>query len=329
MKEESREEDKTVIKEPKRQVTTIAPATPEREMPKTLVEGTEQKAEVTEKEHGQRESRQPSEPGDDADAELNLILKEIAAYFSKQARHHDLEAISFSLRHLFSRIDFLYRQALPELGKWTTRKEKGKETFLHQQIWLHLQAINRTLDRMAPLCHLLSDVIECLLDTLDNEEVWVRTFEEEETLLLQQVHPFEKQHYSSQTQHTGEKEKAGAIEQEGWERAVTMLMDRLLLWQEQHHKLTSFQRQFAQPGLAVNNLEMLDSAFAVLLDSAGAIFGDILPNFRLVGHEEKEEISALLFDLMQQSDQMLVQFEATLEPLTSLLRHFGALSEGG
>lgn len=327
--EESKEGEEKVIKEQRRQVTTIAPATPEREMPRTLKEGTEQGAEAPAKESEQRESHPQAESGDDADAELNLVLKEIAAYFSKRASHHDLESISFSLRHLFSRVDFLYRQALPELGKWSAHKEKGKETFLHQQTWLHLQTINRTLDRMAPLCHLLSDVIECLLDTLDNEEVWVRTFEEEETLLLQQVHPFEKQEYSSHARSAEEQKKSDTIDPETWGRAVTMLMDRLLLWQEQHHKLTPFQKQFSQPGLTIQKLEMLDSAFAMLLDSAGAIFGDILPNFRLVGREEREEISALLFDLMQQSDQMLAQFEITLEPLTSLLRHFGALSESG
>src|SRR5579875_3458832 len=94
------------------------------------------------------------------------------------------------------------------------------------------------------------------------------------------------------------------------------------------HRLPSFQEQFPQPALAVYGLTELDTAFAVLLDSAGAIFGDILPNFRLVGPEDSEEISALLFDLMQQSDQMLVQFEVTLEPLTSLLRYFAAAGEG-
>jgi hypothetical protein len=327
--EESRKEEKAADREKKRPTVTIAPAAPEREMPKVPTEETEIEAEEIEQEHARGESHEQSEPGDDADAELNIMLKQIEAYFSKQARHHDLEAISFSLRHLFSRIDFLYRQALPELSAWTTREDKSKKVFLHQQIWLHLQAVNRTLDRMAPLCHLLSDVVECLLDTLDNEELWLRTFEEEETLLLQQVHPsMKKQSYAGKARHTGEQEKPATSELEDWERAVTMLMDRLLLWQEQHHKLASFQQQFAQPPLATNNLEVLDSAFAVLLDSAGAIFGDILPNFRLVGREEQEEISALLFDLMQQSDQMLVQFELTLEPLTSLLRHFGALSEG-
>ena len=77
------------------------------------------------------------------------------------------------------------------------------------------------------------------------------------------------------------------------------------------------------------SLSELDAAFAVLLDSAGAIFGDILPNFRLVGPEDREEISALLFDLMQQSDQMLTRFESTLEPLSKLIRHFATVTDNG
>ncbi len=326
---ESGKEGKTGEKEQKRQPATVAPPPPEREMPRILSAETE-KVRAQEDADVPTECTRRTEPGSDADAELDIMLKQIEAYFLKQARHHDLEAISFTLRHLFSRVDFLYRQALPELDEWTSREERDRETFLHQQIWLHLQTVNRTLDRMAPLCHLLSDVIECLLETLDNEELWLRTFEEEDTLLLQQVHlPEKQQKQSSEDDQPDEPADRDPRASEVWERAATTLMDRLLLWQEQHHKLTPFQQQFAQPTLAAINLGELDAAFAVLLDSAGAIFGDILPNFRLVEPDNQEEISALLFDLMQQSDQMLVQFEVTLGPLTSLLRHFAAASENG
>lgn len=325
---ESRKEEKTGEKEQKRQPSMVAPTPPEKEMPRILSAETE-KVQAQEDTDAPTEYIRRAEPGSDADAELEIMLKQIEGYFLKRARHHDLEAISFTLRHLFSRVDFLYRQALPELDAWTVREERERETFVHQQIWLHLQTVNRTLDRMAPLCHLLSDVIECLLETLDNEELWLRTFEEEDTLQLQQVHLHDKQKRSSSDDQPEESDKPTARALEVWERAATTLMDRLLLWQEQHHKLTPFQQQFAQPTLAAINLSELDTAFAVLLDSAGAIFGDILPNFRLVEPESHEEISALLFDLMQQSDQMLVQFEVTLGPLTALLRHFAALSEGG
>lgn len=320
--EKNSTEESTNPTEQVEQTTIVAPVAPERETPHALSEGAEQ-APLAEK-----EDHQPPKPGGDADTELNTMLEQIGRYFSQQASQHDLEAISFSLRHLFSRVDFLYRQALPELGGWTVRAEKGKEAFIYQQTWLHLQAINRTLDRMAPLCHLLSDIIECLLDTLDNEELWLRTLEEDETCLLKEVPPPEKQ-----AKHTGSFSQPGAIiaptdaEIEEWERAVTTIMDRLLLWQEHHHKLIPFRQQLAHSPLATAHLDTLDKAFAVLLDSAGAIFGDILPNFRLVEPGNQEEVSALLFDLMQQSDQMLVQFEVTLEPLTSLLRHFNAASE--
>jgi hypothetical protein len=325
-KQQEKQSDETEVRH---QAITIAPVAPEREIPP-------QGALEAKKASGEENEEKPespnllSEPGNDADAELTIMLTQIEAYFSREASSHDLEAISFSLRHLFSRVDFLYRQALPELEQWTTHasSEKNRETVLHQQVWLHLQTVNRTLDRMAPLCHLLSDVIECLLDTLDNEEVWLRTFEEEETLLLQQVQePTRKLEVPPTSRLTKAVSEPAANDGEIWEHSVATLMDRLLIWQEQHHKLASFLQQFGQPTLATSSLNELDTAFAILLDSAGAIFGDILPNFRLVGPGDKEEISALLFDLMQQSDQMLVQFEVTLEPLTSLLRHFAAASE--
>lgn len=320
--EESRRE-KAGDREQKRQIATVAPVAPEQEMPRIL-------AQEAEEEGKQAESSEPPAPGGDVDDELTVMLKRIETFFDKQARSHDLEAISFSLRHLFDRVDFLYRQALPDLDKWATRARDTHhvKAVVHQQVWLHLQAINRTLDRMAPLCHLLSDVIECLLDTLDNEEIWLRTFEEEETLLLRQVHISGKNPTPPPVANRAEARiESTSSEAEIWERAVAALMDRLLLWQDQHHKLISFQQQFAKPILAAGGLAELDTAFAVVLDSSGAIFGDILPNFRAVGPEDREEISALLFDLMQQSDQMLVQFEATLVPLAGLIRHFAAASE--
>jgi hypothetical protein len=325
----NQQEKQASEKEQRHQANIVAPVAPEREIPANAPLEAER---VDSKEHEKNPaySSLQLDPGDHADTELTTMLKQIGAYFSGQAREHDLEAISFSLRHLFSRVDFLYRQALPELEHWTMQApaEKGRETFLNQQVWLHLQMVNRTLDRMAPLCHLLSDVIECLLDTLDNEEVWLRTFEEEETLLLKQVQDSTKKLEAPALARLNKVvSEPTASDGESWERSVTTLMDHLLTWQEQHHKLASFLQQLSRPTLATANLNELDTAFAILLDSAGAIFGDILPNFRTIGPDNKEEISALLFDLMQQSDQMLVQFEVTLEPLTSLLRHFAAASE--
>ncbi len=267
----------------------------------------------------------------DSDKELAEMLRQIATYFARPAAPDDLDAFSFSLKHLFNRIDFLYRHALPGLSAWAflVQSDYERDAQSRQQIWLRLQTINRTLDRMAPVCHLLSDVIECLLDTLDNEDAWFQDLDKDQTLQMEQIklngeHLWQSRGYTS-TEHTQLQE---TIDEEIWERIVTSLMDRLLIWQEQHHKLVSFQQHFT-PIISDESVPCaLDAAFDVLLDSAGAIFGDILPNFRSLQPTDREEISALLFDLMQQSDQMLVQFEATMEPLIKLLRHFAVISEG-
>jgi hypothetical protein len=199
-----------------------------------------------------------------------------------------------------------------------------------QRLWLQLQTINRTLDRMAPLCHLLSDTIECLLDTLDDEELWLRTVDDEDTIQLEQIKMLTQEEHRrllSQRRADPPADNNQRLPAERWEHAVNALMDQLMLWQEQHHKLASFPDHFSLPASCNCNLSELDNAFAMLLDSAGAIFGDILPHFRLINPNDREQIGALLFDLMQQSDQMLVQFEVTLEPFTRLIRHFAVVGE--
>lgn len=316
--EESRPDENVDEDEKKRLVVTIMPVAPEKEMPRAAAVH----------EHETQIINDASRP--DADAELALMLKQVETYFGKEARSDDLEALGFSLRHLFERVDFLYCQALPVLNN-AGKREQGdynQENLQRQRFWLQLQTINRTLDRMAPLCHLLSDVIECLLDTLDNEDIWLRTLDEEDTLQLEQIKAPRESAFRPKPAYRREpRPVAELLPASRWERAVNTLMDQLLIWQEQQHKLVPFSTQFNQAVLLECNLHDLDSAFAVLLDSAGAIFGDILPNFRLVQPEDKEEIGALLFDLMQQSDQMLMQFEVLLEPLTRLIRHFAIVGE--
>jgi hypothetical protein len=262
-----------------------------------------------------------------ASSELVTILKQFEAAFGKQASSNDLEMLNFSLRHLFNRVDFLYCEALPSLESWerNSNGDSNQEMLQQQRIWLQLQTVNRTLDRMAPLCHLLSDVIECLLDTLDDEGLWLHTLDDEDTL---QMRPIKVQQDNEPKQHlsTPHPEAIPEISPECWGKAVNTIMYQLLIWQDQHHKLTPFQQKFSQPIPLIDNLSELDIAFTTLLESAAAIFGDILPNFRLVRPEDRQEIAALLFDLMQQSDQMLIQFELTLEPFTKLIRHFAVLS---
>src|SRR5581483_9746857 len=86
---------------------------------------------------------------------LAIILGQLVTYFTNRAHIDDLDVLSFSLHHLFCRVDFLYNTALPELASWTTAtraRPTQPDARTRQQIWTHLQTINRALDRMEPLC---------------------------------------------------------------------------------------------------------------------------------------------------------------------------------
>lgn len=251
-------------------------------------------------------------------AALAVLLGQLVGYFSGHADVDDLDVLSFSLHHLFCRLDLLFRQALPSLMQATQSSENaqvpGNYLLTRQQVWNQLHIINRALDRMEPLCHLLSDATECILDAFDSSSSMILAAGSEQP----------QASASPGTQQlTDEQDWPRAIDQEHWQRALTTITENLMRWEACYQNNASFSTQFAYvTALAASSLSQLDSAFATLLDSAGAIFGDILPSFRTVSLADDAAIAALLFDLMQQSDQLLVQFEITLEPINALLQQF-------
>ena len=120
---------------------------------------------------GRVTSQKPQKPDDArlvATGGLAIILGQLVAYFTNRAQIDDLDVLSFSLHHLFCRVDFLYNSALPTLASWTAATQgRSAQPEARQHIWTQLQTINRTLDRMEPLCHLLSDSTECILENFD------------------------------------------------------------------------------------------------------------------------------------------------------------------
>lgn len=270
---------------------------------------------------------------------LAVLLGQFVAYFSQRAKLDDLDVLTFCLYYLFCQVDFLFRKALPLLTETTAEavREQGviRDIRYRQHIWLQLTTINRTLDRMEPLCHLLSDAGERVLDTFDISNGAGEMQAGTAHLINEQKQkstPAEGSGQTGQMSPVGRSEERSwraGVDQERWERSYAAITTGLLSWQEQHHRLAPFTLQFAHLLPLAPSIARLDGAFATLLDSAGAIFGDILPAFRTLSATEESAITALLFDLMQQSDQLLVQFEATLEPLTCLIRQFAAGGLGG
>lgn len=234
---------------------------------------------------------------------LAIILGQLVAYFTNRAQIDDLDVLSFSLHHLFCRVDFLYNSALPTLASWTAAAQgRSVPPEARQHIWTQLQTINRSLDRMEPLCHLLSDSTECILESFDLTSEMIPLPQEEEA--------------------DNEKGWLQITDPEHWEQAFSAVTQHLLSWQQRHTSSPAFISQFARLLPMIPALPELDDAFATILDNAGAIFGDILPGFRSLLSSDESMVAALLYDLMQQSDQLLVKFETTLEPMNALIKFY-------
>lgn len=248
-------------------------------------------------------------------AGLAVILGQLIAYFSGRANVDDMDVLGFSLHHLFCRIDMLYRTTLPDIldGSASSDKEEhsARECLQDQHVWTRLRAIKHTLNCMEPLCHLLSDATESILDALDStsgKSIAAGKHVGEESSL-----------------HNDEQGWLQTLNQERWDMALTAITESLSQWQESYNHLTSFATQFAHVSSGTTDIPtiaQLDAALTVVLDSAGAIFGDIMPGFQAIAEEDDEAVATLLFDLMQQSDQLLVQFDSIVEPIQALIEYF-------
>lgn len=261
---------------------------------------------------------------------LAVILGQLVAYFHHRANIDDLDVLAFSLHHLFCRIDFLYETALPRLAALADASISGQDGSQHapyaqqqptnhaqyvrhrEQLWMQLQTINRTLDRMEPICHLLSDATECVLERFDASTDMLGFLDQE---------PGEP-NTSEAAEQSDDINYFQMIDAERWDHAFAAITRSLLNWQEQYGKLTPFTTQFAPLLQVIPLLPEIDAALAIILDSAGAIFGDILPGFRAILEADEAMIAALLYDLMQQSDHLLVKFDTTLEPMNMLIKYY-------
>lgn len=249
-------------------------------------------------------------------AGLSVLLGQMVAYFSGRAHVDDLDVLSFSLHHLFCHVDYLYQTVLPELlGKANAPMPAGNQTITgdllqRQRTWSQLRIIKHTINRMEPLCTLLSDATSCILDALDRTSITTPVVEDE---MFSNVTAGDEQDWLQ------------ALNQERWEHALATLTESLSFWQQSYSQLAQFGQHFASAVSAVPALLQLDDVFNVLLDSTGAIFCDILPDFQAISVGDDDAVTTLLFDLMQQADQLLVQFDKTLEPLHDLIEHFSLI----
>ena len=222
---------------------------------------------------------------------LLLLLQRLPDYFRGRAERGDIDTLVFCLHRLYNCIDALYQQTLPVLTRLTTQKYVVPTSFAHRHaIWEQLQVVLLLLERVESHCHLLLSTTTCILATLDTTE----------EVAFSAVAP---------TTYVGT---------EQWQHAYELLSHTLHSWQEQHNTHLAFASTFSPT--PVTSLAHIDTALALLFDSANAIFGDIVPDIQLVAQGDDEVVAMLLFDLMQQNDLLLIQISKLVEPLQQLMK---------
>lgn len=256
-------------------------------------------------------------------AGLSMILGQMEVYFRNRASVDDLDVVNFSLHHLFCCIDYLYLTALPELLSSipaVTEQALSDDLAYRQNIWSKLRDIKRIINRLEPLCNLLVDAIRCILEAFDStdhmEEVPRRSSAATDEHTLPRLTAMAQ----------SEEQDWLPVDQKHWEQALAEITMCLNTWQESYSQLTRFVNYFAYVLPTIPAVAQLDQAFSILLDSAGTIFGEILPACTSAGQAvDAAAIATSLFDFMQQADQLLLQFDTALEPLHALIEHFALM----
>lgn len=222
---------------------------------------------------------------------LPLISKQFRSYFGERVEREDLETLSFSLYHLFYRIDLLYLTTLPALMKCAAYKVQQTipdDTIQHRHcIWTQLRILQSTLERIELFGHLLNDVAISILEALNTpDQTDVKTRERQEEVSFRDL--------------------AGHIAS----------------WQLCLQDYPPFAAQFADLASAVPSLEHMDTALYRLFYSSAAIFGTILPSIQLSGIIDDEAIATIVLDLMQHVDEIGIHVPILLEPLPILMQHY-------
>lgn len=226
---------------------------------------------------------------------LQPLLEHIASYLGERVTRDELDLLSMSLYHLYRSIDKLYATTLPALVAALVMHENKQKQYA---IWIQLRQSKKALERIEILCHLLSGTLTSVLNVLDitTERQESKRFTLSATLGARAV-------AFAQLQHQLEEWRHRFVEQQP-----------LLLLITEH-----------MPSSA--KTEVIERGWGIVLLSAVAIFGDILPDIQGISEGDDEAAAMLFLDLAQQTDQILLQSEAMLEPFPLLIKQHALTEE--
>ncbi|HZR38892.1 MAG TPA: hypothetical protein VFB12_02165 [Ktedonobacteraceae bacterium] len=226
------------------------------------------------------------------------IFARLHNYLSGRTNANDQEILRFCLYQLFHSMDTLYQTALPQLAASASHDTNSK-VYLHYHTWHQLQHIQRVLERMESLCHLLNDTMNTVLNDLD------RTAKQAQS-------PIDAEDETWHASH---------------EQAITDLSIYLDRWQQCNQQRLPIAAQFADYLSVVPALAQTDLACQSILESANAIFSLILPAFPATTHYDDAAAIISLLDLLQRIDQLLLHTNLLLPVLHTLIKHYSIYAQ--
>lgn len=233
---------------------------------------------------------------------LTLIMHHLQSYCDTWLTATDLNMLTFSLEHLFIQIDALYTCVLPTLEideniqviRTVSAEFSPTPQARQYYLWSQLRLILRTLERIEILCHLLNVTVMGIIQMLDQQ------ITDANQLLSNPINNDDNL----------------------WEEAALALEEHMLAWQQNFTITPSLATSCADVVLATHTLEELDKAFQHILERALALFGDILPDLRIIEQGDAETIASCLLDLLQQNDDMLIRIDRVIELLDALIKQY-------
>jgi hypothetical protein len=219
---------------------------------------------------------------------IRKMLDLLPSYLTILMPFRDRTLLTTMLLHMFIQINTLYCSILPTVASAAKDirnidSSSGSST-TQFGVWDNLQLLLYETERTELISNLFENVVKSCLISLD-------TLQFQSTNVLQEM-PLVIKSDSIST--------VNATPDETWDVTLSSICETLLMWQQTYANLPSFAQQFEGFSLPSSDLMALDTDFSILLDSAGAVFGDIIPGFRLLPNENAEASATLLFDFLQQ-----------------------------
>lgn len=239
-------------------------------------------------------------------ADLECALEIFYDIFGARVATGEIDTLCFCLRHLFVSADTLYRVTLADMALYQYSPDPDPAT--GHTLWLQLQEVIHIMERIEALCHLLNGGVVATLAALERTNSVQHPDDTSGQNSATDIKD-ELTHNDDQTPHPAP--------------ALNLLISYMQRWQ--HCQRFSFTQQLAQQVPLTFPLPKLDQALSVLLANLQTIFTQILPAFHRLAVYEDEKMAMLLLDLVQKSDQILLQINIMLEPCHLLLKRYVAV----